>query len=473
MLNSALVQYDSYHPDAVEQTPKEMYSRTAEESVIGSLLLLASSESNVVNDIVTMLSPMDFFIPLTRAAFTEIVNFVESNEPYDMFLVAEKAQAKSGYNYLPDLIEIQQNTPSANNVKAYAHVVQDKAIERNAITRLNDALIEIQGGEGPIRDRVAKADSLLADVVSDGSQTSMVSAKDAMKQYIEMLEWRFENPGIHGLKTGLKDLDNRYSGWKPGELVVIAARPAMGKTTIATHLAANAALNGEHALFFSLEMPTAQMMQRLVASTGHIPLRSLKDASAVEDEEHSRKLMIASSKLGQAALTIDDTGSIDIADLRARARLAHRKNPVKILVVDYLQLLNDRTERDRFQVVSSVSRKLKALAKELNCVVVALSQLSRKVEERTDKRPMNSDLRESGQIEQDADAIIMLYRDEVYNEQSSHKGIIELITTKFRDGEIGTDYAAFIGSENRVGDLAFTPEPIQPPVNKPTRGFEI
>jgi replicative DNA helicase len=294
----------------------------------------------------------------------------------------------------------------------------------------------------------------------------------AVKDYVKYLSWRFENEGIQGIKTGLREVDTRLQGMKGGELYIVAARPGMGKTTYATNILANAATEGAKCYFSSLEMPRNQLVQRMIASTGQIPLSKLKDASVMGDQELSSRVAPAFEKVKNMNITIDDQGGVDIADIRSRCRAKYRKEGLDLLLIDYLQLIDDRTCKTRFDVVSAVSRKLKALAKELDIPVMALSQLSRAVEQRNDKRPILSDLRESGQIEQDADVIQFLYRDEVYNEHTNSKGICEVDTAKYRDGETGRDFIAFFGAQNRMTDLAHGFIPEVAPVNQPVqKGF--
>jgi replicative DNA helicase len=324
-----------------------------------------------------------------------------------------------------------------------------------AATRIQEELLD----DDNHADALDQAESIVSEMIpADNRQDSgLVGMRDSIRDYYEFLHWRYEHQGIHGLITGLEKLDARFQGWKPGDLVILASRPSMGKTTLALQIAAHNGMAGNHTQVYSLEMPRIQLVQRLFANIGRIPLQGLKDASVL-DSDHRHKLSSTQERLMRAAIEIDDTGGLDISDLRRRARQSHRRQKADLIVIDYLQLLNDRTEKDRFQVVSAVSRKLKTLAKELGCVVLCLSQLSRKCEERADKRPMNSDLRESGQIEQDADIITFIYRDDVYNDNGPKNGITEIITAKFRDGEIGTDVIEFIGRENRFQDLTHQPE---------------
>jgi len=462
-----------YEHDLVGVVPA--HSLEAECAVLGALLITANPEAAEVVDTVDTLQPEDFYAGLHQDIYRLIQQRIETREPFDAVILSELLDSRhiEPTERLTYLVNLARNTPSARNLKAYTKVIRDKSMERVACERLRTALDLMQSGEGSALERIEQANGLLTDITAESASDAnhLVGMTEAVKDYVDFLEWRFDNPGFHGLTTGLTELDKRYQGWKPGDLVILAARPGMGKTTMALGIGSHIAQQDKQTLVFSLEMPRRQLVQRLMAAVGNMPLSGLKDASVLSNDDHSHKVALAARRLIQSSMLIDDTGSLDIADLRSRARVAHKRKPVDLIVVDYLQLMNDRTEKDRFQVVSAVSRKLKALAKELNCVVLCLSQLSRKCEERPDKRPMNSDLRESGQIEQDADLIIMLYRDEVYKDDSPHRGICEVITTKFRDGETGTDYTAFIGSQNRFADLSYMPAE-QEPQKQQRRGFE-
>ena len=451
--------YLDFNPYEKLPTVRQLCAIDSEQNIIGTILLKPEKMHDIPN-----LKPVDFFDNQNALIFDAMLAISESNKPIDVVIIAEYFERRGqlenigGMGYMVDLVK---NLASSRNILAHTKLVTDKAKERRLVQAAQDIQDAIyQEGELSTEERLSNAEAIFtaANAAIDSS-SEVVEMNTAVKDYIEYLSWRFDNEGIHGVKTGFEKIDLRLQGLKGGEMYIIAARPGMGKTTYATNILANACRQGVKAYFSSLEMPRNQLVQRMLASTGNIALAKLKDASILGCSQESAKLTMSISLVKDMNVAIDDQGGVDIADIRSRCRAKFRKGGLDILLVDYLQLIEDRTAKNRFEVVSSVSRKLKALAKELDIPVVALSQLSRKLEERPDKRPVMSDLRESGQIEQDADVIQFLYRDEVYNDSSNKKGICEVITAKFRDGETGTDYVAFFGAQNRMADLAheYTP----------------
>jgi replicative DNA helicase len=428
---------------------RNLFNLTAEADVI----MAVATDPQRLGEV--DLLPEYFYDQRNVAYWGSLVQHIEAGDETPMITAAEAIGIDLGY-----LAEMRRNAWSVSNVEGRVAIIRRHHDERKlfeAATRIQEELLD----DDNHTDALDKAESVVSELTQAESQqeSGLVGMRDSIRTYYEFLHWRYEHHGIHGLTTGLGKLDDRFQGWKPGDLVILAARPGHGKTTLALQIAAHNGMAGKHTQVYSLEMPRIQLVQRLFANIGRIPLQGLKDASVLDSDEHKSKLAPAQDRLMRAAIEIDDTGGLDIADLRRRARQSHRRQTADLIVIDYLQLLNDRTEKDRFQVVSSVSRKLKTLAKELGCVVLCLSQLSRKCEERADKRPQNSDLRESGQIEQDADIITFIYRDDVYNDNGPKNGITEIITAKFRDGEIGTDVIEFIGRENRFQNLTHQPEP--------------
>jgi replicative DNA helicase len=426
---------------------RNLFNLTAEADVI----MAVATDPQRLGEV--DLLPEHFYDQRNVAYWRSLVQHIETGDETPMITAAEAIGIDLGY-----LAEMRRNAWSVSSVEGRVAIIRRHYSERRlfaAATRIQEELLD----DDNHADALDQAESIASEMIpADNRQDSgLVGMRDSIRDYYEFLHWRYEHQGIHGLITGLEKLDARFQGWKPGDLVILASRPSMGKTTLALQIAAHNGMAGNHTQVYSLEMPRIQLVQRLFANIGRIPLQGLKDASVL-DSDHRHKLSSTQERLMRAAIEIDDTGGLDISDLRRRARQSHRRQKADLIVIDYLQLLNDRTEKDRFQVVSAVSRKLKTLAKELGCVVLCLSQLSRKCEERADKRPMNSDLRESGQIEQDADIITFIYRDDVYNDNGPKNGITEIITAKFRDGEIGTDVIEFIGRENRFQDLTHQPE---------------
>lgn len=430
---------------------RELYSIEAEQGVVGGLIF----KPKAYDEIDGLLTTSMFFDLASRTLFDGICAMQEMNKPVDMITLSEFLEEKDsdlfgsigGMDYVIDLM---QNTPSAANITGWADIIVRFAKEREWFNAAGEVQTVLQTDGMVTDERLQEVESIISAVGQNSSVSdNTVGTVEAVKDYLDFLEYRHENPGIHGLLTGLPNVDERLQGLKGGEVYIVAARPAMGKTTYAMNVAANVGLAGGKVYVSSLEMPTRQLTQRLFAYVGKIPLALLKNAQALSCPDQMPKLTNVVHQLTKASIRIDDTASQDVNELRTRCRRQKRQSGLDLLVVDYLQLLTDRRCKNRFDEVSSISRKLKALAKELDCAVIALSQLSRKVEERADKRPILSDLRESGQIEQDADVIQFLYRDDVYNEDSPHRGLAEVITAKFRDGEKGTDFLSFIGSENR------------------------
>ena len=455
---------------------RELFSIGTENSFVGALLI-SPEKYHDVSDV----TPSMLVSDQTRTVYEAIQTLSENNQPIDVITIAEHISQVSPHlldsiGGLEFIVKLHKQTPGSSNIKSYAVVISDKAKER----KLYEAAVSIQNilmEDGlTTEERYQEAESVFtAASIADKQETSVMGISEALKDYVEFLDWRYNNEGIHGITTHITDLDKRLQGFKPGELYILAARPSMGKTTLAMNMVLAAIKDKHYCYISSLEMPRRQLMQRLMSAQGKIPLQMLKDASVFDNGDYATRIAPAAYALKMAQVVIDDQGGLDVNDLRSRCRKMKRKQGLDLIVVDYLQLLEDRTAKNRFDVVSSVSRKLKSLAKELECSVLALSQLSRKCEERPDKRPMLSDLRESGQIEQDADVIMFIYRDEIYHPEATHtQGVAEVITAKYRDGEIGTDYLAFIGAESRFADLSheYTP-PAEEPKGRKRKGFDL
>jgi replicative DNA helicase len=453
---------------------RELYSIEAEKSMIGGLIM---SGGRCFDDIAGSVSSSDMVTPACVLVFDAVSDLVSLNRPVDVVTVSEHLENKNqnefesvgGMNFL---IECAKNVPSTLNLPRYAEIIEELSRER----QLYQAAVSIQGiimKDGvDTPERFQEAEAIFTAVSESRDVIGVSDWNHLLKTAVDTLDKRFNGEVEEGLMSGLLDIDKRLTGFKKGELYVVAGRPGMGKTTYAMSVFRKALLDGKKIFFSSLEMPESQLTERLIASIGGILLSRIKSGKLEEDDWS--KLTNAINQLKDKSLRIIDKDGMDVNQLRSECRRMKRKEGLDLVVVDYLQLLSDRSVKNgRFEEVSSISRKLKGLAKELDCSVIALSQLSRKCEERSDKRPIPSDLRESGQIEQDADVIQFLYRDEVYNEHSVRKGIIEVITAKFRDGESGTDYLAFLGSINRIDNLAqgFTvpPEPVD---RNNKRGFE-
>ncbi|MEY8204711.1 MAG: replicative DNA helicase [Bermanella sp.] len=431
----------------------------AEQSVLGGLML----DNRAFEVVSERLQPGDFYRAQHAQIYTLIIKLADEDKPFDVLTLSdelndiEELANSGGLAYLSELVE---NTPSAANIAAYADIVKEKALFRRlaeAATDIADSAYNNMGSEA--LDLISDAEKKIAEVAEGGGK------KDAgpehvnaiMSRTLEKIEELFNMPdGLTGLTTGFTDLDTRTNGFQTADLVIIAGRPSMGKTTFAMNLCENALLATDlPVLVFSMEMPKESILMRMYSSVGRIPSNRLRSGKL--DEEDWPKLTSAFNLLKDKPLYIDDTAALTPQEMRARCRRVYRENNNRLglVMIDYLQLMTVAGKSEgRTQEISEISRSLKALAKEFECPVLALSQLNRSLEQRPNKRPVMSDLRESGAIEQDADIIAFIYRDEVYNEDSPDKGIGEIIIGKHRNGEIGTDRLAFIGKYTRFENLA-------------------
>jgi replicative DNA helicase len=434
------------------------HSVEAEQSVLGGLLL-----DNAKWDLVSeMLIESDFYRHNHRLIFGAIASLAQEALPLDVITVSE-ALAKSGeldnaggQKYLA---ELAQNTPSAANIRAYADIVRERAVIRK--------LVAVSGeiSENAFNPKGRTSSELLDEAERSVFKISEERTKEGgpenvnpiLSRTIEKIDELFHSTDtITGVTTGFRDLDDRTSGMQPSDLIIVAARPSMGKTAFAMNLVENALMNsGKPVLVFSMEMPADAIIMRMLSSMGRINQTRIRSGKLEEDDWP--RLTSAVSLLKDKPLFIDDTPSLSPTELRSRARRVARetKQDFGLIMIDYLQLMQvpGMTE-GRTAEISEISRSMKALAKEMNCPVVALSQLNRGLEQRPNKRPINSDLRESGAIEQDADVIMFIYRDEYYNEDSPDKGLAEIIIGKQRNGPIGAIKLAFQGQYTKFEDLA-------------------
>jgi len=432
-------------------------SLEAERSVIGGLLLSADGW-DAISEIVTA---GDFYRPEHRAIFRQIARLVDQSEPVDVITVADRLlatgelEAAGGHQYLADLAE---QTPTAANIRAYATAVHERAVLRKLILAAQDIANTGFHPEGRTAEELLdEAERRIMQISEDGPKSG---APRGMEQLLtgalERIEELFNSGGdITGLTTGFIDLDGMTSGLQPSDLVIVAGRPSMGKTSFAMNLVENAALASEKPiLVFSMEMPAEQLVIRMLSSLGKIDQGRVRNGKLEQDDWP--KLSGAMAKLKEANIFIDDTPALTPTELRSRARrVAREHGELGMVMVDYLQLMRVAgSSEGRTAEISEISRSLKAIAKEFRCPMVALSQLNRSLEQRPNKRPVNSDLRESGAIEQDADVIMFIYRDEVYHEDSPDKGVAEIIIGKQRNGPIGTCKLAFRGEFTRFENLA-------------------
>jgi replicative DNA helicase len=438
------------------------HSIEAEQSVIGGLLL----ENEALDKIADILSAQDFYQHDHKTIFEHIAKLIERNRPADIVTVAESLESTAelsqvgGIAYLGSLA---QNTPTAANIRRYAEIVRERAVMRKLVTVGSGIAESAYSPNG--RDAQQLLDEAEAKIfqIAEGGQRSgqgFQDIKELLPQVAERIDYLFsrDNPSdVTGIPTGFTDLDSMTSGFQGGDLIIVAGRPSMGKTAFSINIAENVALDtGLPVAIFSMEMASTQLAMRMIGSIGRLDQHRMR-TGRLEDEDWE-KLTTALGKLNEAPIFIDEGAALSSFDVRARARRLHRQcGKLGLIVVDYLQLMAapaGRQGENRATEISEISRSLKALAKELDCPVVALSQLNRSVEQRPDKRPVMSDLRESGAIEQDADLILFIYRDEVYNPDSTDKGTAEIIIAKQRNGPIGRVRLTFVGEHTRFENFA-------------------
>lgn len=434
-------------------------SLEAEQAVLGGVLIDNDAWERVSERVVES----DFFRKEHRYIFNAMDKLAGQSLPLDYLTVAdalERAAKLSEIGGMAYLIELAQNTPSAANILSYADIVRERAVIRQLI----GVGVEIaESGYNPEgRDSAALLDQAESKVFNIAEQrqksgSGPESVNAVLKRTIDRIEQLYEQgEGITGISTGFADLDGMTSGLQPSDLVIVAGRPSMGKTTFAMNIAEHVALTaGKAVLVFSMEMPSESILMRSLSSLGRIDQNKVRSGQ-LEEEDWSRLTSAMGLLNGQSKMFIDDTGSLTPTELRSRARrVAREQGGLALIVVDYLQLMQVPGLSDnRTAEISEISRSLKSLAKELSVPMVALSQLNRSLEQRSDKRPVMSDLRESGAIEQDADLIMFVYRDEVYNPETADKGTAEIIIGKQRNGPIGRVRLTFQGRYTRFDNYA-------------------
>lgn len=433
------------------------HSIEAEQAVLGGLML----DNKRLDAVLEVISEVDFYREDHRQIFKMMQILQENAQPLDVITLSEELHRHEQLERvggLAYLVEMANNTPSAANIVAYARIVRERSTLRQLIAAAQEISKSSYNPSGLDSDDLLQlAEKRVAEIAEDRpKEGGLVGVNDLLKATVQRIDELFRSGSdITGVPSGIADLDQRTSGWQPGELIILAARPSMGKTALALNFVESAMFSQNRpVLVFSMEMPSAAMIMRMMSSVGRIDQGRMRNGKLTEEDWP--KLSSAVAKMKDKLLFIDDTPGLSPQELRARVRRIAREhgNPGMIMV-DYLQLMQIAGSNEgRTQEISEISRSLKAIAKEFDCPLIALSQLNRGVEQRPNKRPMNSDLRESGAIEQDADVILFIYRDEYYNEDSPDKGIAELIIGKQRNGEIGTCRAAFIGKYTRFDNLA-------------------
>jgi replicative DNA helicase len=442
----------------MEQLRMPPHSIEAEQAVLGGLMLVTDAYDRV-ND---KLTPNDFYRRDHQLIYRAISELAERSRPYDAVTLGEWFDAQGQSDLIAGgayLVELASSTPSAANITAYAEIVRDKAVMRQLIdvgTEIVNNGFQPEGRESA--ELLATAEQKVFAIAEAGSRgrTDFVSMPSALKDAFSVLQDRFNNGGnVTGLATGYTEFDNLTAGLQPTDLLILAARPAMGKTTLALNIAEYAAIKSKKAVaVFSMEMSAAQLALRLISSNGRINAQRLRTGQ-LEDEDWSR-VTAAIRMLKETKIFIDDTPGLSPEVLRSKCRRLKREHDLGLVVIDYLQLMSvPGNSENRATEISEISRSLKGLAKELNVPVIALSQLNRSLETRTDKRPVMADLRESGAIEQDADVIVFIYRDDYYNKENSpDKGLAEVIIGKQRSGPTGSIKLKFFGEYTRFDNLA-------------------
>ena len=445
-----------------EQVSIPPYSTEAEQAVLGGIMLSNQYWDGIAERVIAE----DFYTFAHKAIFQTMEELMRNQTPIDLITLDQALKAKGisdsvgGFAYLADL---SNNTPNAINILAYAEIVREKAILRELIAVGNRIAENSYSPKGKdikmVLDEAEREVFAIAEKRSSSTEgpQNVISVLESTIARIDTLSKLENHSGVTGVTTGFVDLDKKTAGLQPSDLIIVAARPSMGKTTFAMNLCENAAMASDKpVLVFSLEMPAEQIMMRMIASLARVDQTKIRTGQNLDETEWSKIASVFGMFKQKNNLYIDDSSGLTPTELRSRARRVYRENNgLSMIMVDYLQLMRAPAFSDnRTLEIAEISRSLKALAKELEVPVVALSQLNRTLEQRADKRPVNSDLRESGSIEQDADLIMFIYRDEVYNDNSEDKGIAEIIIGKQRNGPIGRVRLAFNGQFSRFDNLA-------------------
>ena len=431
----------------------------AEQALIGGLMLNAQAWDKIADVVVDE----DFYRKDHRIIFAAIANLVESGSPCDVVTVSEhldshgQLEQAGGLEYLATLAN---ETAGAANARAYANILRERSTLRALINAGNEISGNAFSSDGRTASQILDdAERLVFEIAEKGSRgrKGFKSLKEILPEAVDRIDLLHQSEGsITGISSGYQEFDKLTAGLQAGDLVIVAGRPSMGKTTLALNIAENAAIGSQiPTAIYSMEMPSQQLAFRMISSLGRVDQAHLRTGN-FPDEDWSR-INTAVQLMSEAPIFIDDTPSLSPTEIRARARRLHREHGLGLIVIDYLQLMQvEGSKENRATEISEISRSLKALAKELEVPVIALSQLNRSVEQRTDKRPVMSDLRESGAIEQDADLIIFIYREEVYNQDTPRKGIADIAIAKQRNGPIGDFPLTFVGRytkfENWVPD---------------------
>ena len=424
----------------------------AEKSVLGSMMI----DKNVIAQAVEILSAEDYYRDAHKYIFKSIVEMYQRDEPIDEITLLEhlkstdRLEKSGGISYIT---EIGSSVLTTANVKSYIKIVEDKATLRKLIDSSTKIIESCYNNQDDVEKVIDVAEQKIFDLAEKKSSSDFEPLSDILERGFEQIETLFNNKGeVTGVGSGFKDLDDLTSGFQKGDMILIRARPSMGKTTFALNIAEHAALReGKSVVIFSLEMSKEQLAYKLLCSEANVDMLKLRTGN-LEDKDWEN-IARASGPLSSAKIYIDDTAGVSIMEMRSKCRRLKIEYGIDLILIDYLQLMSGSGEESRQQEVSEISRNIKAIAKEMQCPVIALSQLSRAPEQRADHRPMLSDLRESGSIEQDADLVMFLYRDEYYNKETEEKNVAECIIAKQRNGPVGNVKLAWIGQFSKFGNL--------------------
>ncbi|NLJ78507.1 MAG: replicative DNA helicase [Tissierellia bacterium] len=436
------------------------HSLEAEQSVLGAMIL----NKEAINIAIEQLHPDDFYREANKEIFETVVELFNKGEPVDLITLSEELRRRGtlenigGVSYLADL---SGGVAITSNIKYYCNIVEEKSILRRLIDSCDDIMGKSYEDSEEVNAIIEQAEKSIFDITQGRHRDGFVPIKEVLLDSFSKIEEMAANQGqLTGLTTGFVDIDSKLSGMQKSDLILLAARPSMGKTALGINIAVNSALKtGASVAIFSLEMSREQLVQRMIASSAHVDLQKIIGGRLDEDEW--MKIIDIMAPLSQVDISIDDTAGISLIEMKAKCRRLKLEKGLDLIVIDYLQLMqSEGRQENRQQEISTISRGLKALAKEMDCPVVALSQLSRAPELRTsDHRPILSDLRDSGAIEQDADVVMFLYRDDYYHEDSDKKNIGEVIIAKHRNGPTGTvelvwkkEFTKFLNKENIRND---------------------
>ncbi|SFJ90376.1 replicative DNA helicase [Paenibacillus sp. UNC496MF] len=443
-MDDGLTMFDRVPPQNME----------AEQAVLGAVLL----QTEALITAMERLRSEDFYLPSHQLIYEAMVDLGENNQPIDLVTLTAYLQDRQqleeigGVSYLAKL---GNAVPTAANVDYYAQIVEEKSMLRRLIRTATNIVSDGYAAADDVGLMLSDAEARIMELSNRRSSSGFISIRDVLMEVFERVEHLYSNKGgSTGIPSGFTDLDKMTSGFQRNDLIIVAARPSVGKTAFALNIAQNVGVRSrETVAIFSLEMSAAQLVQRMICAESNVDAGRMRTGYLEGDDWE--KLTMAIGSLSEAQIYIDDTPGITVADIRAKCRRLKKERGLGMILIDYLQLIQGRGKagENRQQEVSEISRTLKQIARELEVPVIALSQLSRGVEQRQDKRPMMSDLRESGSIEQDADIVAFLYRDDYYDKESEKKNIIEIIIAKQRNGPVGTVELAFLKNFNKFVGL--------------------